>query len=124
MLEGSRSDNVTLPPNVAFTGPTLNTTVAVISVGDDISRFWQPGMHCFSTSGSLSAAHTFSFAAGIRWLSFICTAGFSSNVGVGVGALPSPALHRDLRQNRHRDFFRRDGAEGEAGGRLGAGGAG
>ena len=32
------SDNVTLPLKVAFTGPTLNTTVAVISVGEVTSR--------------------------------------------------------------------------------------
>ena len=30
-------------------------------------------------------------------------------------ALPSPSLHGDLRQDRHGDFFRRDGAEVEAG---------
>src|SRR5271167_1150499 len=30
-------------------------------------------------------------------------------------ALPTPSLHRDLRQDRHRDFFRRDRAEVEAG---------
>jgi hypothetical protein len=34
------------------------------------------GMHFFSTSGSLSAAQTFSFDAGMRWLSFICMIGF------------------------------------------------
>jgi hypothetical protein len=29
-------------------------------------------MHYFNISGSLSAAQTFSFGAGMRWLSFIC----------------------------------------------------
>src|SRR6266513_2130954 len=76
LFGGSRSDSVTLPPKVAFTGPTLNTTVAVISVGEDISRDWQPGMDFFKISGSLSAAHTLSLDAGMRWLSFICMAGF------------------------------------------------
>jgi hypothetical protein len=36
-LGGSRSDSVTLPPKLAFTGPTLSTTVAVISFGAVIS---------------------------------------------------------------------------------------
>src|SRR5258708_9481099 len=35
-------------------------------------------------------------------------------------ALPPPALERNLRQDRHRDFLRRDGAEVEAGGGLDA----
>ena len=35
-------------------------------------------------------------------------------------ALSAPALDRDLRQDRHRDFLRRDGAEVEAGRRLDA----
>jgi hypothetical protein len=30
-------------------------------------------------------------------------------------ALSAPSLHRDLGQNRHCDFFRRDGAEIETG---------
>jgi hypothetical protein len=55
----------------------LNTTVAVISVGEDISSDWHPGMHFFKASGSFSAAQTFSLEAGIRWLSFICMLEFS-----------------------------------------------
>src|SRR4029077_18625170 len=35
-------------------------------------------------------------------------------------ALAAPSLHRHLRQNRHRDLFRRDRAEIEAGGGLDA----
>jgi hypothetical protein len=37
-----------------------------------------------------------------------------------AAALPPPPLQRDLRQNRHRDLFRRDGAEIEARRRLDA----
>ena len=37
--------SVTSPLNVALIGPIFSTTVAAISVGDFISRLWQPGMH-------------------------------------------------------------------------------
>ena len=46
--------------------PIFNTTVAAISVGDFISRLWQPGMHALSTSGSLRAAQTLSTGAAMR----------------------------------------------------------
>src|SRR5205807_9361978 len=58
-------------------GPTLTTTVAVISFGAVNSSFWQPGMHLASISELLSAAHTLSCEAGTSWLSFICMAGYS-----------------------------------------------
>src|SRR5580658_1200522 len=76
-------------------------------------------MHCLSIAGSLSAAHTFSLAAGMRWLSFICM-GWNSLYGLREDALSATPFHRDLRQNRHRDFLRRDGAEIEAGRRFDA----
>src|ERR1700733_206032 len=66
------SESVTLPEKLAFTGPTLTTTVAVISWGAVSSSFWQPGMHLASTAGSLSPAQTLSCGAGTSWLSFIC----------------------------------------------------
>src|ERR1700689_118336 len=66
------SDSVTLPEKFAFTGPTLTTTAAVISLGAVKSSFWQPGMHLASTAGSLSGAQTLFCEAGTIWLSFIC----------------------------------------------------
>src|SRR5947209_17319338 len=71
------SDRLTLPAKLALTGPTLTTTVAVISFGAVISSFWQPGMHLASISGSVSAAQTLSCAAGTIWLSFICMGRYS-----------------------------------------------
>ena len=58
--------SVTSPANVALIGPIFSTTVAASSVSDFFSRLWQPGMHAFSTSGSLSASHTFCTGAAMR----------------------------------------------------------
>ena len=46
---------MTLPLKLAFTGPTLAVTLAVISVSDRRRISSQPGMHCLRISGSLSA---------------------------------------------------------------------
>src|ERR1700748_1713188 len=73
-------------------------------------------MHCFRMSGLLSASQTFSLEAGMRWLSFICMFVLTS---FGI-ALAARALDGDLGEDRHRDFFRRDGAEIEPGRRLDA----
>ncbi len=59
-------DNVTLPLKVAFTGPTLATTLAVNSVSETFSMVWQPGIACFRISGSLSPCQTRSRGAGMR----------------------------------------------------------
>ena len=69
-IPGCQSLDMTSPTemtaNVAFTGPTLTTTFAVISVGEVISRLWQPGMHLRRISGLLRPAQTFSRDAGTR----------------------------------------------------------
>src|SRR6478735_8206969 len=68
-------------------------------------------MHCFKISGSLSAAQTFSFGAGMRWLSFICMIK-SLSAGNGIGrALAAAAFDGDFGEDRHRDLLRRDRAE-------------
>ncbi len=61
------SDRVTLPVNVADTGPTLVVTLAVSSVSDSLVSSWQPGMALLRISGSFSASHTFSRGAAIRY---------------------------------------------------------
>src|ERR1700753_2949515 len=65
-------------------------------------------------SGLLSAAQTFSFGAGMRWLSLICIFGLGSCC---VALSPTP-LDRDFGEDRHRDLFRCDGAEIEPSRRL------
>src|SRR6186713_2896498 len=76
-------------------------------------------MHCFSTAGSFSAAHTCSREAGIRWLSFICMIGVSLSACSSIGGeLAAPAFPGDLGEDRHRDLLRRDGAEIETCRRL------
>src|SRR5688572_28063738 len=60
------SDSITLPLKVALTGPIFSFTLVVISVSESFSSDSQPGMHCFSTSASLSAAHTVSRLAAMR----------------------------------------------------------
>src|SRR5215468_6221745 len=77
-------------------------------------------MHCFSTSGSLSAAQTLSRGAGMRWLSFICMVGLLLVRERGGGALAAAAGLRDLGEYRHRDLLGRDGAEIEPGRRFDA----
>ena len=60
-------DRVTLPLNLARRGPTLALTTAVISVSEVLSTDSQPAMQARSTSGSLSASHTFCWGAGMRY---------------------------------------------------------
>jgi hypothetical protein len=45
----------------------LATTLPFISVGDVFSSSSQPGMHCLRISGSLSASHTLSRDAAMRY---------------------------------------------------------
>ena len=58
---------MTLPLNVALTGPTLALTLAVSSVSLTLSSCSQPGIACRSTSGSFSASQTRCRGAGIRY---------------------------------------------------------
>src|SRR6185312_14013419 len=76
-------------------------------------------MHCFRMSGLLRAAQTFSFEAGMRRLSLICIFVSGSLPWMRVALSPAP-LESDLGEDRHRDLFRRDGAEVEPGRRLDA----
>jgi len=55
-----------LPENLALTGPTLAATVAVKTSSPSRSIRSQPGMQRRKTSGSFSARHTASRAAGMR----------------------------------------------------------
>src|SRR5947209_13040715 len=66
--------SVTLPLNVAETGPTFTFATACISLSLVFSRLWQPGMQTFSTSGSLSFAQTVSRSAGSSTSPFIVIA--------------------------------------------------
>src|ERR1700733_3252136 len=59
--------SVTLPLKAALTGPMRSRTLALISVSEDLSSDSQPGMQAFSTSGSFSAANTFSRGAAILY---------------------------------------------------------
>src|ERR1700690_3451661 len=97
------SDSVTLPEKFAFTGPTLTTTVAVISFGAVNSSFWQPGMHLASMAGSLSAAQTLSCEAGTIWLSFICMAALPQRRA--IYAPFQPGLTRGLGARQRRLFI-------------------
>src|SRR5579863_1138455 len=94
------SDSTTLPAKLAFTGPTLTTTVAVISLGAVDSSFWQPGMHLASTAGSLSPAQTLSWDAGTIWLSFICMDVLPQTRVIFAGVREGLARRRDARQWR------------------------
>src|SRR5690349_17622991 len=78
-------------------------------------------MQVLSTSGLLSAAHTLSREAGMRWLSFICMfiLDFACLNQISR-ALPAPPRDGDLGQDRHRDLLGRDGAKIEPGRRLDA----
>ena len=50
------SDNVTLPVNLADTGPILMATPTLYTLASVSSNLSQPGMQTLSTSGSLSAS--------------------------------------------------------------------
>src|SRR6185312_4517750 len=71
-------------------------------------------MHCFNISGSLSAAQTFSFGAGMRWLSFICMIRSLSGCNRLGRALAAAAFDGNLGEDRHCDLLGRDRAEIEA----------
>src|SRR5262245_40913826 len=104
------SVSLTLPLNVARTGPTASFTHAVMSVGDCICSDSQPVMHCLRMSGSLSAAHTFWRLAAMRrepvmsmecllWSLPACRSVRSADLGRTTAALPAtPHLH-DLGEN-------------------------
>src|SRR4051812_16147582 len=51
------SVRVTLPVNLADTGPTLTAAATVYWLSPVSSNLSQPGMHFFRVSGSLSASH-------------------------------------------------------------------
>src|SRR6266851_8038869 len=74
----------TLPLNFALTGPILMVATAWNSVGELMLSSSHPGMHCLSTSESLSFAHTTSRVAASWTSPFIV-----------IAIAPSPVARTD-----------------------------
>src|SRR5205823_13933241 len=91
---GSQPVSVTLPEQLAFTGPTLAVTLAANSVSETFSMVSHPGMHCFSVSGSLSRSQTSWRGAGMRRSPVISMRVVLSGRGKGECGSPPPRLQR------------------------------
>src|SRR6266852_9211928 len=62
---------MSVPLNLAFTGPTAATMVTRYSVSDTLSIASQPAMHAFSTSGSFNPRQTPASDTGISYSTVI-----------------------------------------------------
>lgn len=99
------SVRLTSPANLALTGPTLSTTLALISVGEAAVMVSQPGMHFCKILGSFNPRHTILRGALMSWLPDI----FIVSTSLLRGSDFFAAASTDFDRGRKTDFFRRDG---------------